>query len=265
MTILRIRQIFFVMRLELQRYIHGHRYIPIYLLSLAPAILLTATQRVNERLVQRAYPIAYAQMFGSFELRLLIFFSCALMFSQLFRSEILEKTLHYYFTVPIRREVVAFGKYIAALSVSLFVFGGSTVVSYFLFFWPSRAGRKFALSPIGITHMWRYVGIVVLACIAYGALFTLIGLLFRNPMIPAVFVALWEYFNYVLPSFFQRISITLYLQSFFPVTAFRGPIEVIVEPPSMITCTVVLLLLSAVLVTASCVVLRHTQIRYSTD
>src|SRR4051812_14649032 len=141
MTRLRLRQMLFVMRLELQRYVRGRRYLGIYVLAIIPNLLLWATRSMVQAYPEmsgyallRAYPIAYAQMFGSFQLRLLIFFSCGLIFSQLFRSEILEKTLHYYFTIPIRREVVVVGKYLTALVVSLSLFVSTTILSYYLFF-----------------------------------------------------------------------------------------------------------------------------------
>src|SRR5438045_1357070 len=112
----RLRQLAFVMRLEFQRYLCGRRYIGIYLLAVAPLFILGATDGLpgNDPYFSpffRGAPIAFAQIFGSYELRLLIFFSCALMFSQLFRGEVLEKTLHYYFTAPIRRDIVVLGKY----------------------------------------------------------------------------------------------------------------------------------------------------------
>ena len=38
-------------------------------------------------------------------------------FSNLFRGEMLEKTLHYYFLTPMRREMLVAGKYLAGLIV----------------------------------------------------------------------------------------------------------------------------------------------------
>jgi len=42
-------------------------------------------------------------------------------FSNLFRGEMLEKTLHYYFLTPMRREMLVAGKYLAGLVVAITV------------------------------------------------------------------------------------------------------------------------------------------------
>ena len=43
-------------------------------------------------------------------------------FSNLFRGEMLEKTLHYYYLTPMRRELLVAGKYLAGLAVALVLF-----------------------------------------------------------------------------------------------------------------------------------------------
>ena len=45
-----------------------------------------------------------------FYLRAGIFFGCMGIFSNLFRGEMLEKTLHYYFLTPMRREALVAGQ-----------------------------------------------------------------------------------------------------------------------------------------------------------
>ena len=54
-----------------------------------------------------------AGIFQVFYLRFGIFFGCLGLFSWLFRGEIVEKTLHYYFLAPVRREVLIAGKFLA--------------------------------------------------------------------------------------------------------------------------------------------------------
>jgi uncharacterized integral membrane protein len=45
------------------------------------------------------------------------------------------------------------------------------------------------------------------------------GLLFRNPIIPAAVVLLWESANPFLPATLKKISVIFYLQSMCPVVA----------------------------------------------
>src|SRR5437867_4768205 len=188
-------QIGAILRLEYKKYWRGQRWIAIYLLALAPSVLLLTA------ILFGAYPprgrigvfiptAIYATFFQLFWLRLAIFFSCGAMFSQLFRGEVLEKTLHYYLLAPVRREVVVIGKYLAGLTWTFTVFSLTTVSSYLLFFGPSPQFGLFFFR-FGIAHLTQYLAIVLLACVAYGALFLLVGLIFKNPMIPAVFVVTW--------------------------------------------------------------------------
>ena len=59
----------------------------------------------------------------------------------------------------------------------------------------------------------------VLACAAYGSVFLCAGLLFRNPIVPAAVVLLWESANLFLPATLQKLGIIYYLQSLCPLAA----------------------------------------------
>jgi hypothetical protein len=109
----------------------------------------------------------------------------------------------------------------------------------------------------------------VLACMAYGALFLLLGIRYRNPVIPAVTLLFWESFNIFFPAWLRKFSILYYLRSMNPVELrLRGPgalLGAVVEPvsawiavPSLVAITVVLLVLSVRQ-------LKLTEISYSSD
>ena len=74
--------------------------------------------------------IIFAAMFLFYYLRAGIFFGCMGIFSNLFRGEMLEKTLHYYFLTPLRRELLVAGKYLAGLIVALALFGCSVALAF---------------------------------------------------------------------------------------------------------------------------------------
>ena len=57
----------------------------------------------------------------------------------------------------------------------------------------------------------------VLACIGYGSLFLAAGVLFRNPLIPAAGLLIWESINGFLPALLKKISMIYWLQSICPV------------------------------------------------
>ena len=258
-----------VARVELQKYRRDRRWMAPGVLAILPNLVMLAPVLLG--MPDRGFgglrrvPITYAAFFQDLWLRFMIFFSCVAVFSQLFRGELLQKTLHHYYLVPIRREAVVVGKYLTALMSIVLLFSIATASTYFLFFWPSGNGRDFLLSGLGIAHMWRYVTIAALACAAYGAVFLLIGLTFRNPMIPAIFVLCWETFNFVLPSLFQHLSVTLYLRSFMPVTILNGPFGITVEPPGLPASAAGLVIASFAIVALAGYLVRRIQITYSTD
>src|SRR5215831_14253318 len=248
------RQIDAIVRYDLRRYWHGHRWISVYLMILGPVVLLTlrwifTPARNLDRAVETLQFI-YADFFQTFILRLAIFFSCMTIFSQMVRGEILEKTLHYYLLVPVRREVLAVGKYVAGLVATVALFLFCVTATYLLLFLPSRTASTFFLSGAGIPHLARYLAVSMLACLGNGALFLLVGLYFKNPIVPALAIALWESFNFVLPSMLQKISVIHYLSSLCPVAIPKSPFAVLTESTSplisipgllIVTCAVLLI------------------------
>jgi len=262
-----IRQALTVMKVELKRYILGRRWIGVYLAAYAPvALLLFAAIQMSRRSISISdLSEAYAFFYQTFMLRLAIFFSCALVFSQLFRGEILEKTLHFYMLAPVRREVIAAGKFLAGAVAMSLIFATSTILTNLLIYAPASSGSNFFLEGDGIAYLLRYVFVTVLACIAYGGVFTLTGLRYRNPVIPAIIVGLWEAFYFFLPETLQKLTIMHYLQSLLPLVIDRGPFSVVVDASSGVFSVLVLVGVAVLLVWAAGKVLNRTEVTYSAD
>ena len=189
------RQTFGILRLELGRQLFSKRAFALYFLAFAPVALMAiwAISPIPKELglagpVEggKIFAFVYAGYLGTS-----IFLSCLILFMSLFRSEILEKSLHYYFLSPIRREVLVAGKYSAALIAVVGTYAISTTCLYLLTMSPWGLGTlsRHLFSGPGFGHLITYIGISALACIGYGALFQLAGQLFKNPVIIAV--ALW--------------------------------------------------------------------------
>ncbi|MFB3825692.1 MAG: ABC transporter permease [Bryobacteraceae bacterium] len=223
-----------ILRLELKKTLFSRRGWWIYLLAAGPP-LITFLHSVHVMNRGRAYcsvgedGMVYATMFQLFYLRAVIFFGCLGIFSNLFRGEVLARTLHYYFLSPVRREVLMAGKYLAGLIAAVLLFGGSAVLAFiglFLHFGPGF--QEFLWRGQGFTQMLTYLGVTVLGVVGYGAVFLLTGLMFRNPMIPAAVVLVWEGINNFVPELLQKISVIFYLKSLCPVPVpLRGPLALI--------------------------------------
>ena len=152
----------------------------------------------------------FASVFQFFFLRLVVFFGCLGIFMNLFRGEVLDKSLHYYFLAPIRREHVLAGKFLAGLVAAVVIFVASDWLQL-----ASLAARTGAWLP----HAAAYLGITALACLGYGAVFLAAGLMFRNPIVPAAALLVWESLNPFLPELLKRISVIYYLGQLSPVSA----------------------------------------------
>jgi len=162
----------------------------------------------------------FAGIFQFFYLRLAIFFGCLGMFMYLFHGEMANRTLHYWFLAPARREVLLAGKYAAGLIAAAVIFGGGALLAFAAMVLPHDAVETQAYwNAGGAAHAFWYAAAAVLGCVGYGSVFLAIGLYVRNPIIPAAVLLAWEGANGILPLALQRISILYYLQSLCPVPA----------------------------------------------
>lgn len=266
-----LRQIAAIMRLDVTRNFFGKRAILIYLMALMPIALLTmiAVFNPNERdwidFTQR--PKVFSIIYNTLILRTVIFFGCAWIFMNLFRGEIVDRSLHYYFLSAVRREVLLAGKYLSGLVTAIVLFTLVTVVSMFLLFFPHffSASTRFFLDGPGIGQLFTYVVITILACIGYGAFFMVVGLFFRNPIIPALVLYGWELINFLLPPLLKKISVIHYLNSLVPVPLSEGPFAVVAEPtPAWISVPGLVIVTVLVLIVASRRI-RRMEIRYGSD
>jgi ABC-type transport system involved in multi-copper enzyme maturation permease subunit len=262
-----------VLRLELKKSFFSKRSWWIYLLALGPVIICGGHSFVEARLHNPGCDLAedsmiYAGIFQFYYVKLAIFFGCVGVFSNLIRGEVLEKTLHYYFLTPLRREVMLWGKYLAGLIASSAIFSVCVAASFLLI--RAHFGQSFQdflFRGPGLGHLQAYLIVTVLACIGYGSIFLLLGLMFSNPMIPASLVMIWEAVSGYLPAAAQKISVSFYLKSLTPVQmGAEGPLALIAvaadpAPPELAIPG--LLILSAALLMYAGHRVRQFQISYS--
>jgi ABC-type transport system involved in multi-copper enzyme maturation permease subunit len=269
-----LRQIRAIVSLELEKNFFSRRSILIYLIAILPLLpaLIFAFVPLNPNDVNfNDLSKIYALLYHSLILRTVVFFGCAWIFMNLFRGELVDRSLHYYFLSAVRREVLVTGKYLSGLITSIILFTATTVLAMLLLYFPhfySQSARFFT-DGVGFNHLLAYAGITMLACVGYGAFFLVVGLFIRNPIIPALLLYGWEWLNFLLPPLLKKISVIHYLNSMMPVplsaAISEGPLAVVVEPtpawisvPSMLLVTAVVLMLAAHRT-------RHMEIRYGND
>ena len=271
-----VRQVTGVIRLEWKKTFLSRRGWWVYLLALAPvglALLHALTMFRLQALGRFGHSVlddsrGFAGMFELYFLHLGIFFGCMGIFSNLFRGEMLEKTLHYYFLTPMRRELLVVGKYLSGLIVALVLFVASACLSFWLIGWHHGAAwSEFLQHGPGLSQMGWYAVVSALACVGYGAVFLVAGLFVRNPMIPAAVVMVWENLNPFLPSLLKKFSIIFYLKSLCPVRLdnIPAPLSVLVtdtDPSPAWVAVPGLLVVSTLVLAYAAISARRVEISY---
>jgi len=262
-----------VMKIEARRNLLRWRSAWIYLLAFFPVVVIGG--HALESLILRNCSITedtevLAGIFQIYELRLAIFFGCMGLFTWLFRGDIVEKSLHYYFLAPMRREVLVVGKFLAGIVATTLVYCTAVLLSFFLMYVHfGPMGWNFVFNGPGLGQLVSYLWVTVLACIGYGSLFLALSLVFKNPVLPGLFVLLWETFHAVLPATMQKFSVMFYLKQLCPVSipsrGLQALFGVIAEPVSPWLAVPGLLLLSAVILTFACFRIRKTEVSYLAD
>ena len=218
--------------------------------------------------------LTFATSFQFYFLRLAIFFGCVGIFVNLFRGEMLDKSLHFYLLTPMRREVLLAGKYFAGLLATIVIFTSSTAMQWWAMLWQFERGVivDFLAGP-GWTQFGAYLSVTALACIGYGSIFLAVGLLFRNPIIPTAVVLMWESVNPFLPPFLKKTSMIYYLQSICPVTASPDKnlpplISLLIsptEPATTLTAVTRIVFLTLLVLVLASFLARRLEIKYSMD
>lgn len=270
-------QILAVIRLELKKTFFAKRGLWIYILALMPLVLFASysfsVHRFHRTPDFGVDTNVFATVFQFFYLRLAIFFGCVGIFMNLIRGEMLDRSLHFYFLAPIRREVLMAGKFLAGLFAASVIFGVSTVLQmaamYSAFDQPTL--QEFVFRGDGLHHLFAYAGVTVLACVGYGSVFLAAGVLLRNPIVPAAVILVWEAINSFLPAFLQKFSVIYYLKSLCPVEVppqVPPPFALLAvnpDPASPLVAIPSLLLLSALVVLWSGYRIRRLEISYGAD
>jgi ABC-type transport system involved in multi-copper enzyme maturation permease subunit len=166
--------------------------------------------------------------------------------TSLIADEVEDKTITYLFTRPIPRSAVLFGKYLAYLACTIFVVLPAVVVIWLL------------IVPIGGTlgagfpELLKDLGLLALGLIVYGALFALVGAIFKRPLLfGLIFIFGWETLAMALPGYLKRFTVAYYVRGLVPhALPADSPVSIIQslfrETPALTTALVYLAAITAV-------------------
>jgi ABC-type transport system involved in multi-copper enzyme maturation permease subunit len=124
-------------------------------------------------------------------------------------DEVEGKTLPYLLTRPVQRSSILAGKFAAYLVTTLALTLPALVASFLLLV----TARGLAGTSAAVPDLFRDMGAVAATLASYGALFTLLGVLLRRPVIPGLlFLFVWE-LAANLPGYLPRLTLTAWLRS----------------------------------------------------
>jgi ABC-type transport system involved in multi-copper enzyme maturation permease subunit len=267
-------QISVLLRNELRRNLFTRRRIWIYLLALLPVVMIVGhaisdRNRMNPSQIEEDTQVL-AGIVQLYYFRLGIFFACMGVFTWLFRGEMVERTLHYQFLVPVRREVLVVGKFLSGEVVAIALF--ETAILACVFFMYARfgsAGKAYVFDGPGLGQLGSYLLVTALACLGYGAVFLALSLLFKNPIVPGVVIMGWETISPIFPAWAQLLSVTFYLKHLCPVSLpLTGPLAiftVVAEPVTPFIAVFGLLCLTLAILALSCFLIHRMEITYTAE
>lgn len=259
-------------RMEVRRNLRSWRATWIYVLAFIPTLIifmrLLFARHMRFDMSEDSSVLAGIIQF--YYIRLGVFFGCLGIFSRLIRGEMIERSLHFYLLSPVRREILLLSKFVAGSISAIVLFGSAIIADFTLMYLPYGAsGRDYVFNGPGLGQLQAYLGIIVLACLGYGAVFLLLSMMFRNPTPAAMLVLGWEAISPVLPSLLQKLSVASYLRHLMPVNVAGEGIFALLtvetETVSASVATIGLLILIALVLTYSCFRIRKLEIRYTTD
>ena len=225
-----------VMRLELRKSFLGKRVFLLLVLALMPVFLLAMLaiipQAVDDPSNLAEATKVFSAIYQAFTLRVIVFLGCVWIFGNLIRREVLDRSLHYYFLSPVRRELLLVAKYLTGLVVAVVLFGAATLISYLLAYAPHTGVDRF---------------------------------FFKSPAIPALAVFGWERILFLLPPLLKKVSVAHYLQSLCPVPFDQGPLAILADAPSPWISIPGLFVMAAVLLAISARRIRKMEISYEED
>ena len=267
-------QISVLVRNEVRRNLFTRRRIGFHLLAWIPVLFLAAhfifSRYHTESSSIEDDTFVLASIIQVYYFRLGIFFACMGIFTWLFRGEMVQRTLHYQFLVPVRKEVLVVGKFLAGAIISIALFEAAVFACFCLIYARfGSEGRAYVFDGPGLSQLGSYLLATALACLGYGAVFLALSLLFKNPIIPGAMLLGWETIAPIFPSWAQHLSVAFYLKHLCPVKLpIEGPMAIftiVAEPVSPFIAVFGLLCLTVAILVLSCFLIHRLEITYTAE
>ncbi len=204
-------------------------------------------------------PFTAAQVFGAVMstavVHFLVVFVTLFYGTALVSEEVEGKTLTYLFVRPIPKPTIMIGKSLALIWIGTILILPTIAASYVILY----VGSAGLLEDIG--NLGRDLGVVFLALLAYGSLFSFLGAWLKHSMLVGLAYAFgWEGIISYLPGMTRRLTITHYVQSIFPHEDSGTALAMMIgQRANWGEAVFALILISVFFISASCLMLREKE------
>ena len=160
------------------------------------------------------------------------------------------RTLVYLLVRPLSRGSLLVGKFLGAWIAATLMLCASVLCAAVLLL----AIDGFADAGPWVERLVRVFGVVALGTLAYGALFTFVGLVFARPALVGLAVAFgWETAIPFLPGSLRLLTVRHHLVAFLPTDLLPAALRVALAPPTPLMALTWLVVSSALLMAAAVV------------
>jgi len=173
-------------------------------------------------------------------------------------------------------EVLLAGKSLSGLVAATVIFCLSVLVQWVCksAHFPSDLLNSHMFGGPGMSHLVSCVLAAALACIGYGSVFLWAKLRYRNPLLPAALILVWEGANGIVPALLKKVIVIYWLKSICPISipALRGNdnnffnlLVFDIDPAPASDAIVNLLLIAAFVLAWGAMQARKLEISYGSD
>lgn len=163
-------------------------------------------------------------------LQILLVLVALLFGTGLVTSDAEARTLPYLLVRPLSRGSLLVGKFLGAWLVASLLLCASMLVSALLLL----GSDGFVDAGAWVGRIPRFGIPLVLGALAYGALFTFVGLVFPRPAIVGLFLAFgWENIIQFLPGWIKSLTVRHHLAALVPRQSVPAEVLALLDPPGM--------------------------------
>jgi len=172
---------------------------------------------------------ALAQILATLYLQILVVLVPLVFGTGLVAQEAEARTLVYVLVRPLTRGSLLLGKFLGSWAAACLQLGASLIVVVLLL----AGSDGFATAGPWLERLPRLLVALALGTLSYGALFTLVGLVFSRPALVGLFLAFgWESAIPFLPGWIKALTVRHHLAALVPADAMPPGVLAALSPPS---------------------------------